>query len=130
MTEYIDLLPPHEKSIHRVVGSVRVRILTLGWFVERSVAHNLRLFYKGYANTIYRFRLKLYRDFANNDMSVPIDVVVDRLLQHEADQRRLMQQQPSARDHLTTTSSTDNTNNMDARCITGSQNQQALGVSC
>lgn len=81
---YIDRLPPSDKSIHRVVGHTRVRILTLGWFVERAIVHNLRQFYKSYPATVLRFRRKLYREFARGDSSVPVSVVVDRFLQHEA----------------------------------------------
>lgn len=83
MNDCIDYLPPQDKSIHRIVGQTKVRILTLGWFVERAVAHNLKIFYKHYKHTVYRFRCKLYRDFAGGDLSVPISVVVDRLLEHE-----------------------------------------------
>lgn len=79
----IELLPADDKSIHRIVGTTRVRILTVGWFVERAVVHNLRLFYAHYARTVYRFRCKLYRDFAAGDPSVPVAVVVQRFLDAE-----------------------------------------------
>lgn len=82
----IEQLPPSEKSIHRVIGQTRVRILTLGWFVERAIVHNLRQFYKGYPLTLFRFRRKLYREFACGDMSVPISVVVDRYMEREKEQ--------------------------------------------
>lgn len=82
----LDRLPAEDKSVFNVVGQTRVRILTLGWFVERAIVHNMRLFYKDYPATVYRFRCKLYRRFADGDTSVPISVVVDRLLQWEADQ--------------------------------------------
>lgn len=79
-------LPPEDKSIFRVMGQTKVRILTLGWFVERAIVHNMRLFYRDYPTAVYAFRQKLYRDFADNDQSVPISEVVDRLLQSEAEQ--------------------------------------------
>lgn len=77
------LLSPSDKSRHVVTGDTRVSILTLGWFIERAIVHNLRTFYKTYPATITRFRQKLYKDFADGDASVPSSVVVDRFLARE-----------------------------------------------
>lgn len=81
----IDALPAPDKSVHLVEGVTRVRILTLGWFVERAIVHNLRQFYTEYPSTILRFRHSLYDQFAAGDHSVPISLVVDRFLQAEAE---------------------------------------------
>eukprot|EP00177_Eucheuma_denticulatum_P001965 GFKZ01003515.1.p2 GENE.GFKZ01003515.1~~GFKZ01003515.1.p2 ORF type:complete len:328 (-),score=34.64 GFKZ01003515.1:2483-3466(-) len=78
-------MPPSEKCRHIVDGDTRVSILTLGWFVERSIVHNLRIFYKLYPATVIRFRRKLYKDLAGGDESVPCSVLVDRLLASEKD---------------------------------------------
>lgn len=77
------LLDPADKSLHVVSGDTRVSILTLGWFIERAIVHNLRMFYKIYPATVTRFRQKLYKEFAAGDNSVPCSVVVDRFLARE-----------------------------------------------
>lgn len=76
-------MPSSEKCRHIVDGDTRVSILTVGWFVERSIVHNLRIFYRLYPATVIRFRRKLYKEFAGGDESVPCSVVVDRLLASE-----------------------------------------------
>lgn len=81
--EYIDRLPSADKSQHIVSGETKVGIPTLGWFVERAIVHNLRVFYRNYPSTIARFRQKLYREFADNDENVPVSDVVDRFLESE-----------------------------------------------
>lgn len=81
--EYLEALPAEEKSLHVVTGETRVSILTLGWFIERAIVHNLRKFYEKYPSTVIRFRKKLYDDFAQGDTTVPISVVIDRFLESE-----------------------------------------------
>lgn len=83
VTAEIDRLPVEEKCLLEVSGRTCVRIITIGWFVERTIVHNLRQFYGDYPATLLRFRRMLYRRFADGDYSVPISVVVDRLLQWE-----------------------------------------------
>jgi hypothetical protein len=73
-----------EQCAHVVRGEVRVSILTVGWFVERAIAHNLRLFYDDYPKTVGRFRRFIVEEYANGDESVPISVVVDRVLAADA----------------------------------------------
>ncbi|KAI0564841.1 hypothetical protein FGB62_23g117 [Gracilaria domingensis] len=80
---YVDSLSPDEKTLHIVSGETKVSILTLGWFIERAIVHNLRKFYEKYPATVVRFRKKLYDDFAQGDTSVPISVVIDRFLESE-----------------------------------------------
>ncbi|OSX75802.1 hypothetical protein BU14_0219s0002 [Porphyra umbilicalis] len=41
---------------HTIDGTARVRLVGVGGFVERSILHNLRLFYHEYPATIDRFR--------------------------------------------------------------------------
>lgn len=82
-------LPPSERSVHVVSGETRVSILTVGWFVERAIVHNLKSFYKDYPNTIMRFRQKLYDEFATGDESVDVRTVVDRLLEKEELERQM-----------------------------------------
>lgn len=82
---YIENLAPHEKSIHIVKGTTKVSILTLGWFVERAIVHNLKCFYELYPHTIARFRQKLYKEFGEDNTKIPIEVIVDRYLEKEAE---------------------------------------------
>lgn len=84
--DYMDSLPSDQKSVHMIEGDTRVSILTVGWFVERAIIHNLRKFYKLYTGTIVRFRKKLYKEYADCDETVPVSVVVERYM--EAEERR------------------------------------------
>lgn len=79
----IDRLPVEEKCLLEVSGRTSVRIITIGWFIERTIVHNLRQFYGDYPGTLLRFRRMLYRRFANGDQSVPFSVIVERLLEWE-----------------------------------------------
>ncbi|PXF40490.1 hypothetical protein BWQ96_09813 [Gracilariopsis chorda] len=81
--EFLEALPAEEKSLHVVTGETRVSILTLGWFIERAIVHNLRKFYEKYPPSVIRFRKKLYDDFAQGDTNVPVSVVIDRFLESE-----------------------------------------------
>ena len=81
IADYIDTLPANEKCRHCITGETRVSILTLGWFVERAIVHNLRSFYRDYPATIARFHKKLYAEFADGDYSVPVNKVVDRYME-------------------------------------------------
>lgn len=85
---YIENLPYNEKSLHTVKGTTKVSILTLGWFVERAIVHNLKLFYESYPHTIARFRQKLYKEFGEDNTKIPIEVIVDRYLQKEAEKKK------------------------------------------
>lgn len=84
---FIEHLPPSEKSVHVVSGETRVSILTLGWFIERAIVHNLRNFYKEYPATVARFRKRLYQDYAGGDLSIPVGSVIDRMLDLEEKQK-------------------------------------------
>jgi hypothetical protein len=75
-----------ERCKHTVRGEARVSILTVGWFVERAIIHNLRLFYNEYPKSVARFRTRIVNEYANGDASIDISVVVDRLL--AADMKR------------------------------------------
>lgn len=81
--DYMDSLPSDQKSIHMIEGDTRVSIITVGWFVERAIIHNLRKFYKMYTSTIVRFRRKLYKEYAHGDETVPVSVVVERYMDAE-----------------------------------------------
>lgn len=81
-------LPREERCVHVVEGETRVAIMTVGWFVERSIVHNLRLFYAEYPKTLARFRTFIYDRFAGGDYSVPVAEVVDRFLADDAERER------------------------------------------
>lgn len=81
--QLIQSLPASEKCNHIVSGDTRVHVLTLGWFIERAIVHNLRKFYELYPATVFRFREKLYSDFADGDKSVAISDIIERFLEHE-----------------------------------------------
>jgi hypothetical protein len=72
------------RCLHVVRGETRVSVPTVGWFVERAIAHNLRVFYRDYPGSVARFRDAIVERYAGGDDSVPIEVVVDRLLEAEA----------------------------------------------
>lgn len=78
-------LPSSERCMHVVEGETRVSIMTVGWFVERSIAHNLRLFYREYPKTVGRFRTFLVDKYGGGDGEVPMALVVDRFLEEEAE---------------------------------------------
>lgn len=79
-------LPPSEKCRHTVRGEVRVSILTVGWFVERSIVHNLRLFYKDYPDTIARFRDLLIAKYADAEPDRPMaDIINAYMLDEETE---------------------------------------------
>jgi hypothetical protein len=72
-----------ERCRHVVAGECRVSILTVGWFVERSIVHNLKSFYREYPESVARFRACLVDEYADGDHTVPMSVVIDRFLEHE-----------------------------------------------
>lgn len=76
-------LPSSERCLHIVRGETRVSIITVGWFVERAIAHNLRLFYDSYPATVARFRQKLVERYADGNPLVPLSEIVDRYLADE-----------------------------------------------
>ncbi len=76
-------LPLCDRSLHTIAGTTKVNLPGAGWAVERSIIHNLRVFYSMYPATVSNFRKKLYDKFANGDQNVPTSVVVDRFLKHE-----------------------------------------------
>lgn len=92
----ISSLPPGERCVHVVSGETRVSILTVGWFVERAIVHNLKNFYAMYPASVMRFRQKLYAEFAEGDESVECSVVVDRLLERDLQERRRMEMKARA----------------------------------
>ncbi|CAN8067777.1 unnamed protein product [Agarophyton chilense] len=94
-SDYLDALSAEEKSVHVVSGETKVNIMTLGWFIERAIVHNLRKFYDKYPPTVIRFRKKLYNDFADGDTSVPISVVIDRFMESE---QKLKEKTPGLED--------------------------------
>lgn len=81
--QYIAMLPDSEKCRHTVDGETRVNLLTVGWFIERAIVKNLRIFYRAYPPTVARFRRKIYEEFADGDESVPASEVVSRFLDGE-----------------------------------------------
>lgn len=91
-------LPTSERSVHVLSGETRISILTVGWFVERAIVHNLKNFYKLYPATLMRFRQKLYAEFANCDEGVEGSVVVDRFLQKEEEEREKREREERARE--------------------------------
>lgn len=91
-------LPTQERSVHVVSGETRVSVLTVGWFVERAIVHNLKNFYKMYPATAMRFRQKLYAEFADCDEGVECSVVVDRFLQKEEQEREKRERAERARE--------------------------------
>lgn len=78
--DYIDALPAKDKCLHNLTGETRVGILTVGWFIERAIVHNLRNFYRDYPATIARFHQKLYAEYADADYSVSVHDVVERYM--------------------------------------------------
>lgn len=94
----ISNLPLEERCVHVVSGETRVSILTVGWFVERAIVHNLKNFYKLYPATVMRFRQKMYAEFAGGDYTVDCAVVVDRLLEKEEEERRRKQMNERAKE--------------------------------
>ncbi|CDF38127.1 unnamed protein product [Chondrus crispus] len=95
-TSLISSLPAEERCVHVVSGETRVSILTVGWFVERAIVHNLKNFYAMYPASVMRFRQKLYAEFAEGDESVNCSVVVDRLLERDLQERRRMEMKARA----------------------------------
>ena len=82
-TTHFPTLSPNDRSLHSISGMTKVNLPGAGWAVERSIIHNLRVFYSMYPTTIANFRKKLYDKFANGDQNVPTRVVIDRFLKHE-----------------------------------------------
>lgn len=80
---FLSYVPPHERCTHLVEGTTKVNLPALGWAAERSIVHNLRLFYELYPSTVGNFRKKLYEKFSNGNPNLSISEVIDRFLKHE-----------------------------------------------
>lgn len=83
-------VPVSERCIHVISGEVRVALFSVGWFVEKAIVHNLKVFYRDYPKTVARFRQKLVNEYADGDVTVPISKVVKRYLiaEEEREERR------------------------------------------